>query len=508
MATILTLSADILCDLVDLVVQADPPYIVSWDPVAYHLGWLRLTHVCNVWRSLIVNDMPFLWSRNVCTLPPAHRVMLERAKGLPLTLMLDAQELCEFPTLRLPPQHPLHSRVREFALAHINRARAMQTYSFDSRLGARLTAVPLPELKSVIFHRERPCEDHSVLALLAPKLLSATLHDIAPTFTSTSIRHLALRGSSIFSALHWSLLDILRPLMCLEFLELEMNPICAVHWGSPATSPVSLPMLDHMHVHGNTNARLSSLVECLSISFPVAEHAYFAHIEPTGWESFIEGLGHILHHASFNALFLAYDGVQIAASVFAAADGAEYSHCAPQSTLEVVHGSDTNQMPAIAAAMLACCHRERIVQLVIGHDLMGGHEAEIRDALRNLRRVVCLVLLSPHALDILELNGGAPLFPNLTSLVITMETMYDFGTRWMVESLQEWWDRVRQILQHRVDCGVPVALLRITSRETFGPWEKGLLEVDADGRVRAAKLVNTLMDTRVYGSRSGSLQFH
>ncbi|KZV59133.1 hypothetical protein PENSPDRAFT_660128 [Peniophora sp. CONT] len=503
----MSLKNDILLELFNLVAETDSPYALPWadpGPLRYHLGWIRLTHVCRLWRTLLIDDMPSLWARVICHLPPhTHDTVLARAQNQPLslTVSLDAtfgdQSFYSPLNQRPPPKHPLRDCLRDFCLTNITRARSIDARSCRWNWIPDFRDLQLPHLTHIELYQAQPIGDATPVAYLlpldAPKLVSVKLQHIAATFTSTSIRSLTLHGNAIFCAREWSLLHVLESLKQLSFLELEMRPPQAVDWRTRVTSLIELACLKHVHLYGSANANIAVLFELLEMPSLLEEHLYCVHFEPEGWEHFVGALGPVLHPPAFNALYIVDNKTEIVASTFVAVEKPELypdNGAIQEVTLEVEHGEATEVAEAITAAMLAHVHRQRIEQIVFGPVISDEKVDDARKALRGFHAVTSFAALSFDTLKVLRASEDGPIFPRLSLLTVSD------GRRWDVESLGAWWNLLCAVLEDRIHAGVPISRIRLASYASPIPPTDALREIEDEGLARVKQLVNEVEDTR------------
>ncbi|VDB94310.1 unnamed protein product [Peniophora sp. CBMAI 1063] len=500
---ILSLKNDTLFELFALVAATDPPHALPWGdpgPLKYHIGWVRLSHVCRLWRKLLVDEMPSLWARIACRLPRALDTVLSRAQDQPLILTTD---ITWGSSLRLPPKHDLHDRLYELCITHITRAGNLDAQNVSMDWVGPLSGKYLPLLKKIDAYHLRPWGDQTPTASLfpldAPNLKSVRLRDIAVTFTSQSIRELTLNGREIFSHEQWSLIDVLGSLRTsLEFLELEMRPPKAINWRAQATAPFTLERLKHIHLYGSGNANLTELVTLLGVTVPLEDHNYYAHLEPEGWERFVYGFGPILRQPSFNALHLTDDG-RVFASTFVAIENPEHypSSASQEASLEVEYAGDGARAKAITTGLLKHLEHPCIEQIIFATDAPDERLGDIRDALRPFEAVTSFAALSHHSLKVLRAGDDdhGPILPSLSLLVASMEEKYG-DDKWDAESLKAWWDMLCDILEDRVRAGLTAPRIRLCSNATPIAVTEALKGVDEEGLARLKELVPGLEDTR------------
>ncbi|KZV61300.1 hypothetical protein PENSPDRAFT_659012 [Peniophora sp. CONT] len=510
---ILSLKSDILFEFFNLVAATDAPHALPWadpGPLRYHLGWVRLTHVCRLWRTVLVDEMPSIWARAVCYMAPhAHDAILARTLHQPLSLTLNESDIFgDASRQRLPSQHTLRDRLRDFGVANVTRARSFRAATFGWDWIPVLKGVHLPHLTHMELLQERPYGDATPAALLipldAPNLTSVKLNEFAATFTSTSIRSLTLHGNSMFCTREWSLLGVLGSLTQLEYLELEMQPPQVADWRSQATSPIELASLKTIRVYGTENADVAGLVELLEIASPLEEHIYYAHIKPEGWERFVRALGPILRQPTFNALHLIDDDQQIVASTSVAIDDlAQYPQPSTaveehEVILEVEHGSDSERVRAISAALLAHIDRTGIEQIVLnllGYNIRDEKVHNARNALREFHAVTSFAALTHNALKVLRASEDGYIFPRLSLLVAIMENKEHRGG-WDVESLSAWWNLLCDVLEGRIHAGIPISRVRLVSNASPVIRTHALRQVEDEGLARVTHLVSEVEDTR------------
>ncbi|VDB99182.1 unnamed protein product [Peniophora sp. CBMAI 1063] len=227
------LPADVICILYDILWETDKPS-------RGHLGWIRLTHVNRLWRSVGV-DWPRLWTRDYGTLAShdASSAFRVRARGLPLTVSIP---------------HPPQGR-HEDVLIHAvsNGIRTIETLNLKSRsymwssliAGKRLPEMHVLDIDDSASRVGAVYKLHPTVH--APKLTHATLVGcrpfllVAPSLVSLTLTGLIL---SVDRAL-----DILRGTPRLEHLQIDepMEILVSMNLDEPDAKlkgPVDLP---HLH---------------------------------------------------------------------------------------------------------------------------------------------------------------------------------------------------------------------------------------------------------------------
>ncbi|KZV69705.1 hypothetical protein PENSPDRAFT_652098 [Peniophora sp. CONT] len=191
------LDPDSLHAIFSLVVSDDRPTLCSCvkhgqygaNKCTYNLGWIKLGHVCRLWRDVLLGMRP-LWAENVCTLNNAAMAeFVRRAGGHPLVIDLNS------------------SGSFTITLDIMLRARIIRGLSRSEQL-EMLNEQPLPaleilELSSNTFTtvnapnlREVTVNGNGRITLLAPNILRAKCISPATFSRSPSLRFLEFRRPS------------------------------------------------------------------------------------------------------------------------------------------------------------------------------------------------------------------------------------------------------------------------------------------------------------------------
>ncbi|KZV64516.1 hypothetical protein PENSPDRAFT_757227 [Peniophora sp. CONT] len=503
-ASVMSLKEDILFELFTLIAATDVPHPLPWvnpGPLKYYLGWVRLTHVCRLWRAILVDEMPGVWAAAVCRLPSAHSIMLARARNRPLTLNLNIslnENLC------LPSGHIHHERLYKFAIVNLAQADAFHAlYGIPDRNWVPvLEDQHLPLLKYLELKQKQSHGHDSRLAMLhsfdTPNLVWARLEDIAITFTSTTIRHLSVLGHVMFCTPEWSILDVLSRLPLLEWLSLDQKPPERADYSQYKGPAISLDRLETCRLYGNANANLAEFYSHLSLSPQVLsqmDELYFVHdtAEADGWENdFIATFGPSLNTPLFDSLIASDDG-NVFVGTFPAMEKPEL---APRQgrdrhvALELHHNGEGAAL-RIGLAVLALVERAHIKHLAFGFPIPDVHTNLALEALREFSAITSFTAMRRDVLKLLTAQeDGHIAFPKLEILHAVMELPLD------ETMLQEWWDRLVQVLDERSSAGAPIRRLRLADDWRQVEWNEDLSVVDAVGMERAKLLVPDIVDER------------
>ncbi|VDB92295.1 unnamed protein product [Peniophora sp. CBMAI 1063] len=491
------LKHDILLELFALIAATDVPHALPWvdpGPLRYHLGWVRLTHVCRLWRVILVDEMPQLWADAVCRIPPAHDIMLTRARDRPLTLNLN---ISLGQNLNLPSGHIHHERLYNFALANIGQAEAFHALHAtpDRDWVPVLDGKHLPSLKYLELIQRQPRRGDRRIPVLrsldAPNLLWANLEDISLTFTSTTLRHLCIFGHQMFCNPEWSILDVLGRLPLLEWLSLDQQPHERADYSQYQGPPISLEHLKLRRLYGNANSDLVTFSKHLPITPRVQaqlRQLYHAHIVIDGerWEEdFIAAFGPSLNEPSLDGLLVCDEGDKIFVSTFPACEKPELAPrgCKRHFGLDVLYEAEPFPL-RIGLAVLEHVDSSRVKQLAFEFKVDDEHMDMTVEALRMFTSVTDFAASTRDVLLLLSFQkDGSMLFPNLESLHAVMEAPIDTGL------LHVWWDRLVRAITDRSAADIPIRCLRLADDWRSVEWSEELATIDAMGIASVTKLL-------------------
>ncbi|VDB92290.1 unnamed protein product [Peniophora sp. CBMAI 1063] len=483
---IMNLKGDILLELFALIATTDVPHVLPWvdpGPLKYHLGWVRLTHVCRLWRVILVNEMPQLWADAVCRMPPAQNTMLGRARGRPLTLNLNIS-LGQY--LNLPSGHVHHERLYNFALANIAQAEAFHALhaTLDRDWPLVLADRRVPLLKYLELKRQPRGDDDSRPVLKsfdAPNLLWVRLQDIAMTFTSTSIRHLYIFGHQIFCNPDWSILDVLSRLPLLEWLELDQQPYERLDYTRYEGPPITLERLKLRRLYGNAKSDMVTFAKHLPISEQMRSQMrelFYAHIvtDRENWEDdFVAAFGPSLDTPSFDGMLVCDEGDKTLVCTFPVCEKPELAPggCRQHADLAILIDDEPSRV-RIGLAALRHIDASHIKQLAYGLEVPGEYRTETVETLRAFSAVTDFAALTGDVLSLLSAReDGFVLFPNLESLHAGMEAPST------MEELHAWWDMLARIISERSAAAIFIRRIRLADGWKQVVWNQEFAVVDA-----------------------------
>ncbi|VDC06359.1 unnamed protein product [Peniophora sp. CBMAI 1063] len=244
-----TLPDDVMCEIFHAAAELEPPRRASvlraWPELdtsrmehLIALGWIRLTHVCQNWRAILLS-MTDLWGRVAFTFTSrsAFPTLFVRAGGAPVDIdaPLDEEKWprCEA-LISLPLARSLRINSRVTPRLH-----AFLTLNSESMSWLRDLRMVLP------YDKEADLElAQRNITIDAPRLECASFKfcrgsSITLSFTTTMLRHLEVRaeysvrnGSHITGNYAW-IIALLRTSPLLENLSIVINPgESVVDWDS------------------------------------------------------------------------------------------------------------------------------------------------------------------------------------------------------------------------------------------------------------------------------------
>ncbi|VDB86382.1 unnamed protein product [Peniophora sp. CBMAI 1063] len=283
------LPPEILASIFLFVAMDDPPrkrYFPSQEPS--RLGWVRISHVSKLWRSLCLRT-PDLWALHVAILPDALTEFLERAgDDVPLDIHLELENVIGY-------QHDFQELILLHSIKRIRRMKwsTLHGQTFDN-ICACLQDSALPTLETLALDLQHtPSRDHDFSHRLydhpvyAPRLTSISFTNcfiplIAPTLTYLYFEKLQLPSKF--------LLALLLKVPLLEEMELHS---CTLSIDFTGCAIVPLPRLESLTLWRDADARgipaktFKTLMEHLS--FPPRTYLYIAYECPDS----AEDLGYI-----------------------------------------------------------------------------------------------------------------------------------------------------------------------------------------------------------------------
>ncbi|TFY75828.1 hypothetical protein EWM64_g8185, partial [Hericium alpestre] len=244
------------------------------------LGWMRVTHVCRLWRKIAL-DHPSLWGIDVDSLRPCTTERLRRSKQAPLVVryhnpvnnLLAAEQDILMSLLAETP------RTSELALT------CPQQYAWDSMAHLLVVRAPLLETFSYSTPQRRMGQScilpWNLFAGDAPRLREISLTDARLPLESSlyeHLTHLSLSTSEYGPApmaafTRDELLSVLARMPELEKLELTWTIPSAMDMAAllPADAAVALPKLKKLKLAAQPTDCLK-LVEYLTIPTTTAIH--------------------------------------------------------------------------------------------------------------------------------------------------------------------------------------------------------------------------------------------
>ncbi|VDC07180.1 unnamed protein product, partial [Peniophora sp. CBMAI 1063] len=253
----------------DMAIESDNLYPDDFHTQPGDLGWIRLTHVCNLWRTVGVELCPRLWADlNILAIPyDTLDLILSRAGDLPLRASAGIWQSERYFERDLSLVKKFMPRLRELDISYPDRW-LYQLRGFLFTLEGQTRQIPILErLEKLVcwphaYYLEAPPQD---CALNAPNLRHCTMSDpympiSAPRLTHFWMnytyweglpRHPASLNSKSQDGLD-TLLRNLRSMPKLEVLELRL-PLTRsrITSGTDLSAPLLLPHLRRLRLAGN-----------------------------------------------------------------------------------------------------------------------------------------------------------------------------------------------------------------------------------------------------------------
>ncbi|KAI0315362.1 hypothetical protein OF83DRAFT_363453 [Amylostereum chailletii] len=185
----LRLPPEIMAIIVTLVASVDPAIRFTDDranPSA--LGWINITHVCQRLRNVALN-MSFLWARLVSYFPAARETILERARDLPVVLLVGRR--------RGAGRYRESPELSSFAASHAKRARSLCVIQeeFAEKLKRAVVGQSLPDLQRLVLSSDMTYCPFKAPPLVAPNLHTISLDNMFIPWMSSKLRSLYISMS-------------------------------------------------------------------------------------------------------------------------------------------------------------------------------------------------------------------------------------------------------------------------------------------------------------------------
>ncbi|VDB90164.1 unnamed protein product [Peniophora sp. CBMAI 1063] len=519
-SAIVKLHADILVYLFTIIAHVDPPGLHSLDEYRpreffnhkrkpLRLGWTRLTHVCSLWRKILIYDLPSLWAEIVLAFPceNAYAVILDRARSLPITLRLhrDAQHSAKASratTCDFIRTHCERAQVLDLAVFH-----PPEDWSdlFNHRVLPRLRRLRLGEDA----HSRDP--DNPALHIQAPVLLYAQIH--GGHYPSIALQtpllvHLDVMLSDSFTMRH--LLDILLQTPLLEDLRIQsILWLDGPHWSATDDDRrLSLPRLDKLGVTGCMEdflpamrlfSRSASIRQLNVHDVGQSECAKLQEALDMLMPSLAAG------ESSFNSLYISFLGTfQICAFNWQEREHSDELHrlFIPPRHAVYFRAQLYWDIPAraqLASQFCAALAPAKIESLTIECSWGESRASAMWTKFSSVTAITFIIHASGdstpgdmHAIDIIReiptLGNEAPLFPRLYSLRICVCGYKKNGKIDPNDYYSGWWNNVIGALVARSQTGKPIRRLIVCEAED----DRGI-DTGFNGRERAAALVEELV---------------
>ncbi|THH13962.1 hypothetical protein EW146_g6317 [Bondarzewia mesenterica] len=254
---------------------------------AASLGWIRITHVCRLWRQTAL-QCPSLWVEVVCSLPAATEEILRRSTPVPITISYD------------------------FALYKDSRAETAVALALESA-SARVKAIKIISermelsLASTTFHPMVTAYtpyplSHDLHACKAPSLRSLILYDCSISWSSPIIRGLSrleivLRAFAVLDILLPTLDQLLSALKEMQGLQVFCLSNCLPR--SPSSTlfedvVVPLPNLILFRIHGKAEC-CSALLRRLHIPLTARVQLWFSSTNGDDYVELFSAVARFVH---------------------------------------------------------------------------------------------------------------------------------------------------------------------------------------------------------------------
>ncbi|VDB82890.1 unnamed protein product [Peniophora sp. CBMAI 1063] len=314
--TIGWLHDDVLVLIFGALAFLDPPKCIreEWvDPPhsAYELGWIKATHVCHLWRRILLSMSP-LWASIVSELPHVYEVLLDRAKDAPLIINF-------LPSTGLREKH-----LSKMMTSTMNRYEYLSSLNYLAFLGSQqaqefrdiLSGGVYRQLKrlDISFYGTHPRTlDHlqDGMRLNAPNLEVAVLSGVRCTFMAPHLRMLELDRFGLYGRRDMDgFLRLLESSPLLEDLLFDvMHEPSDSEVSASGVAPrlVRLPRLQRLCIRSHRNAEALTHLFLGHLEFPTScslhlNHANYMHHVDGG--QYLFGLfGHYFGQLPYGAVY-------------------------------------------------------------------------------------------------------------------------------------------------------------------------------------------------------------
>ncbi|VDB90161.1 unnamed protein product [Peniophora sp. CBMAI 1063] len=506
------LNEDTLIELFKIVAWDDPPGYLHpypsrvWHLSRLHLGWTRVSHVCHLWRRVIIYGLPSLWAQVVLVFPreEAYTTMLSRAQDLPIVLSVH----------RSIEQSALRAATFAFVRAHCGRARLLDfpVLNPPEDWSDLFNSDVLPHLRELRLRELTHLGDLglSELNIRAPSLLTAVIGKLRYPIVAlhaAQLVHLDVVHCEMFTLQH--LYDTLSKTPSLEFLRATTLPALWVDdLPTPDECHLDLPRLRRVHLLG----RQSNFLPLLRALSPVA------HIQQVELDRFIDVEREELHEAlnvlrpadlvegcSLNSLYIHHGRFQTCAFDMQEYDRDRHSTFEPPkralwfsvSLLSETRAEQARLLPRFCATL----RLSDIEHLVIQRGIPDNPDLWANlSSVSSITFMMVATVEEPKVARALALLGEASardsalLFPHLHTLTLCDCEYCDPFDKIDAKCLQGWWEHIIDGLTIRRNNGVPIRKLVICT--LYGTTNDPRIEIDDEGMKRASALVEDLVDQR------------
>jgi uncharacterized membrane protein len=200
----------------------------------YDLGWVKLTHICRRWRTVLLH-MGELWARNVCSIPFLFNIFFSRSGNWPLSFAILPYEATGIIQL----------------LQHIERVGELRwTTGTAEQIAFALDGKYMPRLRVLDLRGiSRLDRERSLIRLHVPSLEDACIIGADAALYGTNMRSLFLRSPPQSPTL---LLDMLSASSRLEHLTVFLDIPTARQWDIFEGDKIQLPKLRKFSLTSNT----------------------------------------------------------------------------------------------------------------------------------------------------------------------------------------------------------------------------------------------------------------
>ena len=234
------------------------------------LGWIRVTHVCSLWRQIALGDLS-LWARisGLALNTMLASEMLARAKNAPLVIDIDLEEMSSPDVLHMLPPHLPHTRelrLHSLSMLHSDSVRAIYDQEAPAlehfELGvSAISLITLQELDGTTLFKGR-----------APKLRTLILSQVLipwsliPHGQLTQLTVSLSNEACIVPSRHDlnQLVDLLVDSSGLEVLVLESCLPSRLSQFLPFGETIHLPRISRLSL-GGSSSRITNLLKMLRL---------------------------------------------------------------------------------------------------------------------------------------------------------------------------------------------------------------------------------------------------